>query len=89
MEPVHKWDYCGICKCAFVRCGICGNNCCNAGHGEIDGKECPGCESTYELQAREPDPVFDDEYMKLKIKEAEDFWNTLFPESKYNGTNNT
>ena len=70
----HEWDYCGTCKRAFVRCGTCGNNCCNAMHGEIDGKECTDCSSAYELQSNGTSPVFNTEYIKRKIKEAEDFW---------------
>lgn len=29
------WDYCGTCDTMFVRCPVCGNNCCNAGFGDV------------------------------------------------------
>lgn len=42
----HKWDICDLCG-PMVRCGHCGNNCCNGGSG--DG--CPdNCASAYEMQ---------------------------------------
>lgn len=42
----HTWDICEMCG-PHVRCGHCGNNCCNGGSG--DG--CPdGCESAYVMQ---------------------------------------
>jgi len=34
----------------MVLCGKCGNNCCNGGYGEVDGKECDACPSAYEMQ---------------------------------------
>lgn len=45
----NKWADCPICG-RHVKCGRCGNNCCNGGTGTLpDGTEC-GCESAYALQ---------------------------------------
>lgn len=30
-----------------IRCGTCGNNTCNGGYGEVDGKHCPDCPEAY------------------------------------------
>lgn len=46
----HTWDICGNCG-LMVMCGTCNNNCCNGGHGEINGKECPDCSSAYDFQS--------------------------------------
>ena len=46
-----KWSYCGHCKTMMVICPICGNNCCNGGSGEIDGKKCEICYLAYQYQA--------------------------------------
>lgn len=35
------WDYCSTCRTMFVRCPKCGNNCCNAGFGEVTKKGLP------------------------------------------------
>lgn len=51
METPHRWDYCDLCEVEIVMCGKCGNNCCNGGYGEVDGKKCDACPSAYELQA--------------------------------------
>lgn len=54
-HPPHKWFYCLHCDREAVMCGVCGNNTCNAGYGEVMGPEpgttmpCPYCESAYEL----------------------------------------
>lgn len=50
----HKWFWCSTCQIESVACGTCGNNVCNGGCGTIsDGKggtkECPDCESAYQL----------------------------------------
>lgn len=45
----HYWDYCSLCEHDVVICGKCGNNTCNGGYGQADGKECDACESAYEL----------------------------------------
>ena len=42
--------YCPLCRHDFVRCPRCGNNCCNGGHGEVDGKECDVCPLAYQYQ---------------------------------------
>lgn len=58
----YKWDWCGVLKCAFVRCPHCGNNCCNAVYGRLlDGEPtydwdnpdtiiCPTCPIAYDIQ---------------------------------------
>lgn len=48
--PNHTWRYCTLCECEMVICGTCGNNCCNGGSGEVDGKPCPDCDSAYAMQ---------------------------------------
>jgi hypothetical protein len=43
----QDWEWCETCQCAFIRCSHCGNNCCNAGTGQLkDGTEC-GCKEAY------------------------------------------
>ena len=44
------WAWCDMCKTWFIRCPKCGNNCCNAGYGEIDGEECDICSLAYSYQ---------------------------------------
>lgn len=34
----------------MVLCATCGNNCCNAGYGEVDGKKCTDCPEAYDHQ---------------------------------------
>lgn len=46
----HRIEYCNTCLTNFIRCGYCGNNCCNAGTGKLeDGSKC-GCEEAYKIQ---------------------------------------
>lgn len=45
------WDYCAQCDCMFVRCPMCGNNCCNAGFGTVDKNFKPVCWSDKAFQA--------------------------------------
>lgn len=46
----HQWFVCELCGPA-VRCGKCGNNCCNGGYGTLpDGSSCDECPSAYEKQ---------------------------------------
>ena len=63
-EKVFKftWEYCAQCDTMYVRCPMCGNNCCNAGFGKVkslfepapfgDDKaiDCPVCNLAYEYQ---------------------------------------
>jgi len=65
-----SWDYCGTCKRAFIRCEKCGNNCCNGGHGEINGEPCDACDSAYKIQQNEKPPEFYEEYKQRKEQEA-------------------
>jgi len=74
----HTWDYCGVCCDAFVRCGKCGNNCCNGGYGEIDGKPCDACSFAYEMQCSEKPPKFSEEYKAQKVKEFDAVFRDLF-----------
>jgi hypothetical protein len=60
----YTWDWCGLCRCAFVRCPKCGNNCCNAGYGWLrpngsrpqqgddyyDLVPCTVCKTAYDIQ---------------------------------------
>ncbi len=41
-------SYCTLCKRDVVLCGVCGNNTCNGGYGEINGSRCKNCPSAYE-----------------------------------------
>jgi hypothetical protein len=45
----HTLSYCALCEGDMVICADCGNNCCNAGTKDIDGKPC-GCDEAYEHQ---------------------------------------
>ena len=45
----HKIIYCSHCERDIVICGTCGNNTCNGGYGEVDGKRCIDCESAYKI----------------------------------------
>ena len=45
----HRWVFCDFCGCDAVICGKCGNNSCNGGYGEVDGKQCDECPSAYEM----------------------------------------
>lgn len=63
----HEWDYCGLCKAIFVRCGKCGNNCCNG------TERCTSCHEAYEKQKSETPPDFSEDYKNKKKKEYE--WN--------------
>jgi hypothetical protein len=48
----HYWADCPMCG-RMVVCGKCGNNCCNAGYGELwPGVPCDACPSAYEMQDR-------------------------------------
>jgi len=46
-----QWEWCDMCKAWFIRCPKCGNNCCNAGWGEVDGEECDVCPLCYSYQS--------------------------------------
>ena len=58
----YTWDWCGLCRDAFVRCPHCSNNCCNASYGKVrqDGSlpqpgdeglaDCPVCKTAYDVQ---------------------------------------
>jgi len=45
-EEGFRWEWCELCKTAYVRCSKCNNNCCNGGTGDIEGQRC-GCEEAY------------------------------------------
>lgn len=52
MSATHTWAICAMCG-PMVRCGFCGNNCCNGGSG--DG--CPDkCAAAYAMQAKKSVP---------------------------------
>jgi hypothetical protein len=46
----HIPGVCGACG-PRLRCKTCGNNACNGGYGEVDGKKCPDCPDCYDVQA--------------------------------------
>jgi hypothetical protein len=49
MKTKIKWAYCRQCRHVYPVCPICGNNCCNACSGEIDGKPCITCIEVYNV----------------------------------------
>lgn len=51
VQSYHTLAYCSMCETDMVKCGTCGNNCCNGGSGEVDGDDCPDCEDAYDMQA--------------------------------------
>lgn len=68
----HNWDYCGLCKAPFVRCGKCGNNCCNG------TERCTECYMAYKKQKNEVPPDFSEEYKNKKISEYKRGMKKLF-----------
>jgi len=53
MSVEHTWQICPMCG-HHVRCGKCGNNCCNGGYGTLeDGSTCDACPSAYDKQNAE------------------------------------
>jgi len=43
------WGWCCICKCAFVRCPICGHSSCSPTYGRLEnGKICDCCELSFQ-----------------------------------------
>lgn len=60
LEP-HSLQECPLCG-QHIRCGHCGNNCCNGGTGTLpDGSEC-GCADAYKVQG---------EFFKKLLQERE------------------
>jgi hypothetical protein len=49
-EMQFTWIFCKTCKTAAVICPKCGNNCCNAGYGKVDGVICDVCPLAYQYQ---------------------------------------
>lgn len=45
-------SYCTLCERDMVLCGVCGNNTCNGGYGEVNGVDCKNCPSAYEEDKR-------------------------------------
>ncbi len=41
-------SYCELCQRDVILCGMCGNNTCNGGYGEINGHVCEYCPSAYD-----------------------------------------
>jgi len=70
----HKRDFCGHCQKPFVKCGTCGNHCCNGTAG------CPNCYSAYNMQNCSDPPSFDDSYKTKKIKDSKNFLDKIFKE---------
>lgn len=74
--PDHTWDYCDFCCKPMVRCGTCGNNCCNGGRGEVFSPDpdvmvpCPDCDSAYDKQNAETAP----QELIDRMKADEDFY---------------
>ncbi len=51
-----KWNWCGTCRCAYITCSKCGNNCCNAGTSTLPNGEQCGCKEAYEYQKTHTPP---------------------------------
>jgi len=49
MKTKHLLGECWMCG-PFVQCATCGNNCCNAGYGKVNGVTCLDCPDAYEIQ---------------------------------------
>lgn len=45
-----EWDLCPMCG-PHIKCPKCGNNCCNATYGVVDGTQCDVCPLCYQHQA--------------------------------------
>ena len=45
-----EFGWCETCGGAFVYCPKCGNNCCNAGYGDLHGEVCDVCPLAYQYQ---------------------------------------
>lgn len=45
-----KWFWCEMCEFAAIICPKCGNNTCNGGYGEVDGKPCEICSLAYQYE---------------------------------------
>ena len=55
----HTLSHCSLCESDMVVYADCGNSCCNAGTGEINGKKC-GCDEAYDHQTahiEDPDSI--------------------------------
>ena len=50
IKSKHSVAFCELCDTNMVICATCGNNCCNGGSGQVDGKTCPDCDEAYEHQ---------------------------------------
>jgi hypothetical protein len=88
------WDYCPQCDGMFVRCPMCGNNCCNAGFGKVKSmyepawmgdekaKECPVCNLAYayqDLAYKHKDvPKVSKKEKKEKQRKNAEFWSKFF-----------
>lgn len=48
IQSRHALSHCEMCG-DMVVCTDCGNNCCNGGTGEVDGRPC-GCSEAYDHQ---------------------------------------
>lgn len=77
----HVWAVCNMCG-PMIRCGFCGNNCCNGGSGSIDGKKCPDdCNEAYAIQKAETPPTeIVAEWDALKAKG--ETWHQLYDAGK-------
>lgn len=53
----HYESFCGHCDYYVTICGACGNNSCNAGFGEVDGKPCLDCITAYSFKYDKDDRV--------------------------------
>ena len=54
---IHEWAWCNTCDVAMVRCGACGNNCCNGGVG------CAECKGAHYVMDHTRPPLW------LRIRE--------------------
>lgn len=84
MTNEHKWDICGLCG-PMVVCGYCGNNCCNATYGEVDGETCTHCEEAYSLQEQGPPSELLETKEYQKWKSDSDYYSARIASEKVVG----
>ena len=44
-----QWRWCRLCKVYYIKCPVCGNNCCNGMAGAKNNPNC-NCNSAYKYQ---------------------------------------
>jgi hypothetical protein len=70
LDGVHRWIICSQCGPTIV-CGFCGNNCCNAGYGDLpDGTVCTNCPDAYLIEdTKYKTLLFDKDTPRTKVQD--------------------